>query len=841
MKTIRVVSTRLYGYTPGQQQFDYPVKNIKVSSGSQTITVAPGAQTGLFKTVGRLDPHSYRPNEFFANNWVYEGLVSYGTDGAIEPALAERWTISVDTNKVETVRFKLRENVKFHDGAAWNCTVAKLNFDHVFAPPLRGPDWHGWYSLPTAIKSISCDGETLVLEAGKPYYPLLQELTYIRPLRMLSPNAFTNGLSTSAVTHNSCPVGWGNITCWAGAPSGCQTVSCSGTNGIVGTGPFMFASRDRNDTTGVDDIVKFTRNANYWGGSPDVDIDVVRYETADEVEEALLDGSLDAVIGAGVLRPSTIQRLQYNSSFEVQHTEPIMNTFVVLNIDDINVRKTVVHAVNKNEIITKELGGIEKSVSQLFQTSAPYCDLDLVPKFDYDIEKAQMIACTHVTYTSCGIQHTLTATPSRVVTMNQGVTEFMLAMGLASKMVGTAYLDDTIWPKYADAYSGIPVLSSSYPDEATLMSAAPNFILGSYASAFREKTCTDKCRGIFSNATIGPCNGPGSDRFESGSNTTTRYSTCRPQLHDAGIGTWLEPVSCEDKTLRPQGGATEQTVYTAIRQIGEIFNTHDVAEQLIAEIRNDFAIAEKAVQNLETELKTVWLDCIDCCNSDNGERTGIFVGAGTGAPNLIIQEAGLKNVFAGIDGSWACVTVDAILSAKPDTMIIVDASWDTAISKIDFLHNHSEFCNAKFVKGGDYITIPFSASTLGPRNGAAALDMALAAIHLTTGSATVDFKSGVKFISPEALEKQTAGLKCPFKISNLSTNVNATSNKNGDDATTLGTITFFLIFASALLVLMFILLGTIVYREKRGQPFFTPLLNSEVHPGEAKARSLELA
>ena len=76
----------------------------------------------------------------------------------------------------------------------------------------------------------------------------------------------------------------------------------------------------------------------------------------------------------------------------------------------------------------------------------------------------------------------------RVVTMNQGVTEFMLAMGLADKMVGTAYLDDAIWPKYADAYKSIPVLSSSYPDEATIMGAKPDFILGSYGSAFREKT-----------------------------------------------------------------------------------------------------------------------------------------------------------------------------------------------------------------------------------------------------------------------------------------------------------------------------------------------------------------
>ena len=79
-------NARLSGYVPGAQQFDYPLhKASVVGGGSTTVTVAPGAQTGLFSSVGRLDPHSYRPNEFFANNWVYEGLVKYGANGAIEP------------------------------------------------------------------------------------------------------------------------------------------------------------------------------------------------------------------------------------------------------------------------------------------------------------------------------------------------------------------------------------------------------------------------------------------------------------------------------------------------------------------------------------------------------------------------------------------------------------------------------------------------------------------------------------------------------------------------------------------------------------------------------------
>ena len=46
--------SRLAGYAPGYQQFDYPIHKATVVSGSKTVTVAPGAQAGLFTSVGRL-------------------------------------------------------------------------------------------------------------------------------------------------------------------------------------------------------------------------------------------------------------------------------------------------------------------------------------------------------------------------------------------------------------------------------------------------------------------------------------------------------------------------------------------------------------------------------------------------------------------------------------------------------------------------------------------------------------------------------------------------------------------------------------------------------------------
>ena len=35
--------------------------------------------------------------------------------------------------------FTMAKGVTFHDGAEWDCSVAKLNFDHVLAGGLRTP------------------------------------------------------------------------------------------------------------------------------------------------------------------------------------------------------------------------------------------------------------------------------------------------------------------------------------------------------------------------------------------------------------------------------------------------------------------------------------------------------------------------------------------------------------------------------------------------------------------------------------------------------------------------------------------------------------------------------
>jgi len=389
-----VNNARLSGYAHGYQQYDYPLHKASVLDADKTVKVAPGAQTGLFASVGRLDPHSYRPNEFFANNWVYEGLIAYGAGGALEPALATSWTSEASADGVgETFRFTLRTGVTFHDGATFDCSVVKLNFDHVWAGDLTSPDWHGWYGLPGALKDWSCDGEVFVLNTNAPYYPLLQDLSYIRPMRILSPNAFVGGAASDPYTQNSCPTGWGTIA----ATADHTEVTCAGTTAIAGTGPFQFTSRTANaDNADNDDLVVFTKNADYWNVANTGDIEelhvVGTYADSAAVKAAMLDGSLDAVVGASVLLPSDEEELGAMTGFDLSYGELSQNTILIMNIADKEIRETVVHGVNRDTVIASELNDAYQPTGRLFPTTLPYCNVPLTD-FAYDFEKAEEINC----------------------------------------------------------------------------------------------------------------------------------------------------------------------------------------------------------------------------------------------------------------------------------------------------------------------------------------------------------------------------------------------------------------------------------------------------------------
>ena len=343
-----------------------------------------------------MNAHVYGPNEFFSNNWVYEGLVAFGANGKVIPSLAIAWDVKSNNIGGDTYTFTLRQGVKFHDGADWNCDVAKLNFDHILAGPLADTK-HGWYGVGTNTEDWFCNSEfEFVMRTNKKHEAYLHELTLIRPTRMISPNAFVNGNATDPLESNSCHLDWGVVD----GVDAQEKVTCAGIKSISGTGPLKYSSKEEAD--GLTTRVIFEANKDYWGGAPDFErLEVVQYSTSEQVKAALLDGELDVVWGAGVLPNSDIVEIENDAALsekiQVGYSAPIQNTILILNtgkppFDDINVRKTVIHAINKAAFVEKELPG-QRVVDNVFPITAPYCDVELTPRWDYDFEKAVLLSC----------------------------------------------------------------------------------------------------------------------------------------------------------------------------------------------------------------------------------------------------------------------------------------------------------------------------------------------------------------------------------------------------------------------------------------------------------------
>src|SRR5690606_18551450 len=77
---------------------------------------------------------------------------------------------------------------------------------------------------------------------------------------------------------------------------------------------------------------------------------------------------------------------------------------------------------------------------------------------------------------NCDHEVVVESAPERVVTLNQGATAVVLALGLGDRLAGTAYLDDAISDRWAQEYEKVPVLAEEYPTNEALLKAEPDLV-----------------------------------------------------------------------------------------------------------------------------------------------------------------------------------------------------------------------------------------------------------------------------------------------------------------------------------------------------------------------------
>ncbi|MFE9015165.1 ABC transporter substrate-binding protein [Streptomyces cyaneofuscatus] len=268
------------------------------------------------------------------------------------------------------------------------------------------------------------------------------------------------------------------------------------------------------------------------------------------------------------------------------------------------------------------------------------------------------------TVTNCGVTTTYKAPPKRVVTMNQHVTEIMLELGLTKSLVGTAYLDDKVLPKYAKDYASVPVIAKEYPSYEQVLASNPDFVYGGYSSAF---TAGD---------------GRGREAFKK-----------------AGIETRLNTESCA-KADTPM-----ETLYEEIREVGRTFGVTDRAEAWIKQAKADNAATAKKLKDLKALPVFVY---------DSGDKTA-FTAGGKGIGNELITRAGGTNIFADLDKSFGDASWENVVARKPEAIVIYDYGATTVAQKKKRLLDDPALKDVPAIKNKRFAVMPLSDAVLGVR------------------------------------------------------------------------------------------------------------------------------
>ncbi|GGN98321.1 nickel ABC transporter substrate-binding protein [Saccharibacillus kuerlensis] len=324
-------------------------------SASNASTSAKSITMSWPRDIGTMNPHTYNPSQLFAQSMLYEPLVSYGKDGKLEPALAESWDISEDG---KTYTFKLRQNVKFSDGTDFNAVIVKKNFDAV----LKHRDTHSWLGMVGLIDQTEVvDDMTFRMTLTEPYYPVLQDLSVVRPFRFLGEAGFPDNGDTS-----------------------------EGVKEAVGTGPWTLAEYKQ------DEYAVFKRNPNYWGTAPAIDEVTVKIIPDAETRVAAFEkGDLDLIYGEGVISLDAFKQLQENEKYVSKLSDPVGTRNLLLNssnpkLADVRVRTALHQGFNKKAMVEGVTLGLEEPADTILSKNYPYTNVDL-KAVEYDAARSQAL------------------------------------------------------------------------------------------------------------------------------------------------------------------------------------------------------------------------------------------------------------------------------------------------------------------------------------------------------------------------------------------------------------------------------------------------------------------
>lgn len=275
-----------------------------------------------------------------------------------------------------------------------------------------------------------------------------------------------------------------------------------------------------------------------------------------------------------------------------------------------------------------------------------------------------------VTVNSCDREVTFDAPPARAISNDVNLTEMMLVLGLADRMVGYTGISGwkTLDEEMRAGVAELPELSAKYPTKEVLAGAEPDFFFAGWNYGM-------KVGGEVTPETLAPF----------------------------GIAVYELTESCIH--IGPKAKSSMDDMYADILNLGRIFGIEAKANELVAGWKAQLAEATAGVDRSSPLRVFVY---------DSGEEAPFTAGA-YAMPTAMIEAAGGVNIMDDLEKSWAEIGWEPVVERNPEVVVIVNYGDVTAEQKIAFMKENRAFAGIDAVKNDRFVVLEYVEATPGPR------------------------------------------------------------------------------------------------------------------------------
>ena len=275
------------------------------------------------------------------------------------------------------------------------------------------------------------------------------------------------------------------------------------------------------------------------------------------------------------------------------------------------------------------------------------------------------------TVQSCNRTVTFDSPPERAISNDVNLTEMMLVLGLADRMVGYTGISGwkTLDEEMRAGVEALPELSAKYPSKEVIVGADADFFFAGWNYGM-------KVGGEVTPETLEPFG-------------VKVYELTESCIHIME----KDKISIDD-------------MYADLMNLGTIFGVEDRAAALIEGYKADLAGFTEALDARDPLRVFVY---------DSGEDAPFTAGR-YAMPTALIEAAGGRNIMDDFEKSWATVTWEEVVERNPEVVVIVNYGEVTAAQKRAFMMSNPAFANLDAVKNDRFVTLEYVEATPGPRN-----------------------------------------------------------------------------------------------------------------------------